>query len=410
MVSPSMKQGRRHEKYLVLLIMLVLATIPLTCQANPGAQSDVISLADGLTLATEFVGSKSENIRITASFNVKTWLGFGISQGTGVSMTGNGNGAEIYVCTDGVLKKYWVKDTYLNQGVEVGGDATCIQKQDSTILSFTRPLRNNVKGTGLDITPKKYQQVIYAHGEANKLQVGYHGKNRGGKEVRLGSSASKSVSKRNAEASLWAHIILMVLSWGFLLPLGVVVANRTRDMNTVRGDTWFVFHRTVQYIGWTLQIVGFACAIVYCQLHSGHFTQIHTKIGLGIFVIGTLQPLNAYFRPHLPDKNALDETKSSKRSLWEFMHKGLGYVAVAGGIINVILGILLVSQKKAYEAFVTDYAMAMSIICITIVGLLFLFTLIVPNSVALGKCLGCCVGEMDEDEKSVRLLDSNVKV
>ena len=120
MVSPSMKQGRRHEKYLVLLIMLVLATIPLTCQTNPGAQSDVISLADGLTLATEFVGSKSENIRITASFNVKTWLGFGISQGTGVSMTGNGNGAEIYVCTDGVLKKYWVKDTYLNQGVEVG--------------------------------------------------------------------------------------------------------------------------------------------------------------------------------------------------------------------------------------------------------------------------------------------------
>ena len=394
----------------MLLIISLLAAIPLTCQASPGLESDVISLADGLTLATQVVGSKSENIRITVSFNVKTWIGFGISQGTGVSMTGNGNGAEIYVCTDGVLRKYWVKDTYLDQGVKVDGDATCVQKQGSTMLSFTRPLRNNDKGKGLDITPKKYQQVIYAHGDANELQVEYHGKNKGGKEVQLGSSASKAVSKRNAEASLWAHIILMVLSWGFLLPLGVVVANRTRDMNTVRGDTWFVFHRTVQYIGWTLQIVGFACAIVYCQLHSGHFTQIHTKIGLGIFVIGTLQPLNAYFRPHLPDKNALDETKSSKRSLWEFMHKGLGYVAVAGGIINVILGILLVSQKKAYEAFVTDYAMAMSIICITIVGLLFLFTLIVPNSVALGKCLGCCVGEMDEDEKSVRLLDSNVKV
>ena len=83
------------------------------------------------------------------------------------------------------------------------------------MLSFTRPLRNNDKGKGLDITPKKYQQVIYAHGDANELQVEYHGKNKGGKEVQLGSSASKAVSKRNAEASLWAHIILMVLSWGF---------------------------------------------------------------------------------------------------------------------------------------------------------------------------------------------------
>ena len=35
-VPPSMKQGRLFEKYLVLLIMLVLATIPLTCQASPG--------------------------------------------------------------------------------------------------------------------------------------------------------------------------------------------------------------------------------------------------------------------------------------------------------------------------------------------------------------------------------------
>ena len=77
--------------------------------SEPRSAIDVISLADGLTLATEFVGSKSESIRITASFNVKTWLGFGISQGTGVSMTGNGNGAEIYVCTDGVLKSTGLK-------------------------------------------------------------------------------------------------------------------------------------------------------------------------------------------------------------------------------------------------------------------------------------------------------------
>ena len=403
-----MKQVGLFEKYLALLLVILLATIPLTCQASPGLQTNVISLADGLTLATEIVGSKSENIKIKVSYNVKTWLGFGISQGKGISMTGNGDGAEIYVCTDGVVKKYWVKETALDQGVDVGGDATCIQQKGSTTLSFTRPLQNNEKGKGLDIIPKKYQQVIYAHGEANNLEVGYHGKNKGGKEVRLGSSASKSVSKRTAEASLWGHMILMLLSWGFLLPLGVVVANRTRNMNTVRGDAWFVFHRTVQYIGWALQIAGFACAVVYCQLYTAHFTQAHTKIGLGIFLVGTLQPLNAYFRPHVPGKNALRKTKSSVRILWEVVHKGLGYAAVAGGIANVILGILLVNQKNAYEAFVIDSALIMFIICITIVSLFFLFTLIFPNSVALGKCLGCCVGEIDEDER--RLIDSNAKV
>ena len=55
-----------------------------------------ISLLDGMTLTTELVGEKSDSFKIQVVMNMKTWVGFGISQGTGMSMmSGNGKGIAV---------------------------------------------------------------------------------------------------------------------------------------------------------------------------------------------------------------------------------------------------------------------------------------------------------------------------
>ena len=347
-----------------------------------------ISLLDGMTLTTELVGEKSDRIMIQVVMNMKTWVGFGISQGTGMSMNSHSKGSEVYACTDGSVRKYWVTGYSLDAGTSVAGSATCKQTTGRTEMTFTRPLKTNDTTTGLDITPTKYQPIIYAHGTANQLTVGYHENNKGGQEVKLANPNAPAIkpTKRNAEVALWAHIIFMILSWGFLLPLGVVVANRMRDVADVAKDSWFHVHRAVQYIGWTLQVFGFVAAVIYCQLYSAHFTVNHTKMGLAVVILGTLQPLNAFLRPHAPIDPS--ETKSCNRLVWEIAHKGSGYLAIFGGIANIWLGILLV-KSKGYTLIVSNVASFLFFTGVGFVVIIFLFGVIFPNNSIFKCCLRC---------------------
>merc|ERR1719468_799613 len=60
-----------------------------------------------------------------------------------------------------------------------------------------------------------------------------------------------------------------------------------------------------------------------------------------VVIIGSLQPLNAQLR-HMKGVGhpKPDGSRTDLRKKWEFLHKGCGYVAVAGGIINVVLGVI----------------------------------------------------------------------
>jgi len=57
---------------------------------------------------------------------------------------------------------------------------------------------------------------------------------------------------------LWGHVICMVLSWGCLLPTGVLWARNLKwSQRKVCGEIlWFQGHRTFQILGWTLQLAG----------------------------------------------------------------------------------------------------------------------------------------------------------
>lgn len=144
---------------------------------------------------------------------------------------------------------------------------------------------------------------------------------------------------------LWLHVICMLVSWGCLLPLGVLWALSFRSSEKKVCDTpiWFQGHRTLQSIGWLFQLLGFI--FIFLQkggfgMSGSHFKSPHEVIGLIVVVVGTLQPFNALLR-HLPciGHPSKDGSRSSGRLAWEIAHKGLGYIAVLLGATNIILGI-----------------------------------------------------------------------
>lgn len=106
-----------------------------------------------------------------------------------------------------------------------------------------------------------------------------------------------------------------------------------------------------------MQLVGFA-AIVAHKTGVKHFSAPHEIIGLIVVIVGSLQPLNAQLR-HLPfvGHPSPEGERTLGRKVWEVMHRGLGYLAVFGGVLNVCLGIYYAWSLK-FDGGLISFAIA----------------------------------------------------
>lgn len=136
------------------------------------------------------------------------------------------------------------------------------------------------------------------------------------------------------------HGVTMFLSWGFLLPIGVFVARFGRHWpNTL----WFRLHRPLQMVGVVLQLAGFIAA--FLMLLVGHFSyQPHSGIGAAVFLFGTAQPINAYFRPHIKP----GEEPSKNRRRWEHLHRWAGRACVLLGMLNIFGGLTAIRARNVF--------------------------------------------------------------
>lgn len=142
-------------------------------------------------------------------------------------------------------------------------------------------------------------------------------------------------------SSIRTHGSLMLASWGFLLPLGVITARFFRH----RPDAlWFKMHRVIQIVGLIIAIAGWSIALKnFRVLGSGGGTgssedkkaYAHACCGTTTMCLGLLQPLNALFRPHPPKGG---EGKAKPRFLWEILHKSMGYIATVLALVTIGLG------------------------------------------------------------------------
>ncbi len=78
----------------------------------------------------------------------------------------------------------------------------------------------------------------------------------------------------------------MCLSWGFLIPLGVVIA----CFRTVRGmgTWWFHLHRALQILGFLVSLAGLAVGVYLDPGQGGLFWQ-HKIIGVTFNVLALVQ-------------------------------------------------------------------------------------------------------------------------
>jgi hypothetical protein len=144
-----------------------------------------------------------------------------------------------------------------------------------------------------------------------------------------------------------AHGILMGLSWGFLLPLGVFIARFGRGV--FPQGKWFKLHRAINMVGLTMAVLGFIIALL--MVSTGKFLAVpHSYIGIVVTFLGIMQPINAYFRPHLPEDP--NEPKSRGRAIWEVVHKYGGRIALLLGLINPFYGIVYLSGSASSPGFI----------------------------------------------------------
>jgi hypothetical protein len=121
----------------------------------------------------------------------------------------------------------------------------------------------------------------------------------------------------------------MMLSWGFLLPLGVVCAHFLRHRENA---LWFKLHRIIQSLGLVLAIAGFSVALANFHVFDAGASvrsTAHGSMGVLVMLLGVLQPVNAFFRPHHEEPG---------RRKWELLHKGSGYTAVVLGGLTCAVG------------------------------------------------------------------------
>jgi hypothetical protein len=79
------------------------------------------------------------------------------------------------------------------------------------------------------------------------------------------NAASKNAGAGGAAQNyVIAHGSLMIVSWGLLLPAGVIIAHFLRH----RDPTWFLIHRALQYFGIICAVSGFIIAVTQFSVFS----------------------------------------------------------------------------------------------------------------------------------------------
>lgn len=159
----------------------------------------------------------------------------------------------------------------------------------------------------------------------------------------------------------------MMIGWGFLLPTGVIMAHFAKHYENA---FWFKYHRANQIIGLCIAFAGWVIALHSFDVFSAgtsNVSYIHGTLGIIIMIIGILQPINAFLRPHY--KPPLP--KHWLRKYWEYLHKGCGFTALFLAIIQIAIGISLVSKPRDMLGFQIGYGCIWAIMITLVVFLIY---------------------------------------
>ena len=151
------------------------------------------------------------------------------------------------------------------------------------------------------------------------------------------------------------HGLIMMLGFGWLLPLGVLSA---KFMKHRPDNLWFEMHQKLQLFGIVIGMIGFGIAVKNFDVYGdpkGSTSYQHGVLGAITFALILLQALVAFFRPGVPIAGATSESASKNRNLWEWKHKILGYSLMVFIFVTILLGAKMegINWQMAYVFGVT---------------------------------------------------------
>lgn len=169
------------------------------------------------------------------------------------------------------------------------------------------------------------------------------------------ASLSGSTNHTLAPWAAW-HARCMVLSWGILLPLGVLAA---RFFKVIPGQNWpqvldhkawWYAHRALQWSGVVIMLVGMG--LVWGHRGSaGQLAQFHTVVGWSVCAIGIFQIVGGLARgskggPTDTSMRGDHYDMTPWRLNFERLHKGLGWLAVMAGVAVIASGLQLADAPR----------------------------------------------------------------
>lgn len=158
-----------------------------------------------------------------------------------------------------------------------------------------------------------------------------------------------------APALAW-HARSMVLAWGVLLPLGALIARYYKVTPSQRwpaqldNTAWWHAHRTLQYSGAALMLVGVALAWGG-SVGATAVARAHAISGWALFALGCLQIAMSWLRgskggPTAAQLRGDHYDMTRWRQIFERSHKGLGWFCVLLMLAVIALGLMAADAPR----------------------------------------------------------------
>ncbi|XP_068665945.1 cytochrome b561 and DOMON domain-containing protein At3g25290-like [Aristolochia californica] len=135
------------------------------------------------------------------------------------------------------------------------------------------------------------------------------------------------------------HGILNAVSWGILMPIGVIMARHLRTFKSA-DPAWFYLHVSCQFSGYVIGVAGWATGLKLGHESKGVQYSTHRNLGIALFCLSTLQIFALLLRPNKDHK---------WRVYWNVYHHSVGYSVIVMSIINVFKGLSILDPGNKWK-------------------------------------------------------------
>lgn len=245
---------------------------------------------------------------------------------------------------NGRVSTYWIDGKDVSRVHPTGeklADARFQFEKGLLSLEFRRPLSPPCGGRpecGSLIDPDLPLPIVWARGarwSETQLSWGNMHAITSDRAVRVLLTHGIVEEAKGVPLAYAVHGFFMFISWGILLPCGVLAARYLRQQ----------LHLRLQSSGLALALIAIVPAAF--ELRGLVLSSTHSAIGITAMSMACAQPINAYLRPKPP---AAGEVASGARILWPSIHFWIGRSAIPVGIVAVLSGLKHVADAYDCEA------------------------------------------------------------